>query len=202
MLDANHWQQQYSLSLDLYEMSASVSCINGDTADMQQCLNEIICYVKSFEDSLTASGLLTKLLAASSKYSEAIENCLSVLSTLGEDFPQDDDLSFVLNELSVIQATLVDITVEKVKILPKMMDKSKLHAMRFMSMLCSFAIISKPFLVPILACRMIRLTIEDGFCDDSIVGLVTVGYGLVSFIVQYHFHHADQLFPNSLSAHL
>ena len=35
-------------------------------------------------------------------------------------------------------------------------------------------------LVPILSCRMVRLTIEYGFCDDSIVGLVTAGYALVS----------------------
>ena len=28
---------------------------------------------------------------------------------------------------------------------------------------------------------MVRLTIEHGFCEDSIIGLVTAGYGLFSF---------------------
>jgi len=181
LLDPQHWENQYYLSLKLYEMSASISCIDGDVGAMSSCLNEIIANVKSFEDSLTSSSLLAKLLAASSKYGEAISNCILVLSTLGEEIPQDISLSMVLNELSVIQTTLANISADQVKLLPRMTEKSKLHAMKFLSMLCSYSIISKPMLVPILSCRMVRLTIENGVCDDSIVGLATAGYGLFSF---------------------
>mmetsp|Transcript_12564 Transcript_12564/g.27248 ORF Transcript_12564/g.27248 Transcript_12564/m.27248 type:complete len:1558 (+) Transcript_12564:111-4784(+) len=181
MLGSNHWEDQYTLSLKLYEMSASISCIKGDIGAMASCLNETIANAKSFEDSLTSSSLLAKLLASSSKCGEAMGNCLLILSTLGEDFPQDVTLPMVLNELSVIQTTLANITVEQVKLIPRMTEKSKLYAMQFLSMLCSYSIIAKPMLVPILSCRMVRLTIENGFCDDSIVGLVTAGYGLFSF---------------------
>ena len=179
LLGPQHWENQYVLSLKLYEMSASISCINGDTGNMSMSLNEIIANVKSFEDSLTSSILLAKLLAASSKFGEAMRNCLSVLSILGEEIPQDVTLQMVWDELSVIQTTLANISVEKVKLLPPMTDNSKLNAMKFLSMLCCYSIIAKPLLLPILSCRMVRLTIEHGFCDDSIVGLVTTGYGLV-----------------------
>ena len=182
LLGTNHWEEQYSLSLQLYEMSASISCINGDIGAMSSCLHQIIANVKSFEDSLTSSSLLAKLLAASSKYDEAISNCLSILSALGEEFPQEISLPIVLNELSVIQTTLATISVDQVKLLPQMTNKSKLNAMKFLSMLCSYSIQSKPMLVPILSCRMVRLTIEHGFCDDSIVGLVTAGFSLVCTI--------------------
>lgn len=181
MLDANHWQQQYSLSLDLYEMSASVSCLNGDISDMQHRLNEIFSHTQSFEDSLTASGLLSKLLAASSKFTEAMDKCLSVLSTLGEKFPEDPDKTLVLSELAVIQTTLANISVSQVKLLPKMTDKSKLHTMRFLSTVGLYAISRKPLLIPMVACRMVRLTIEYGFCDDSIIGFVTAGHSLFNF---------------------
>ena len=130
MLDAGHWQNHYSLSLDLYELSASVSSFHGDTATLQNCLNQIKANVKSFDDSLTSSSLLVKLLGASSKYDEAIGNCLSVLSTLGEDFPQDISLSIVLNELAIIQTTLKNITVEQVTLLPPMTNNSKLNALK------------------------------------------------------------------------
>jgi len=181
LLKPNHWDEQYSLSLELHEMSASISCINGDIGDMSSCLHEIIAHVKSFEDSLTASSLLSKLLAASSKYDEAMSNCLSILSALGEEFPEDITLPHVLNELSVIQTTLANISVDQVKRLSPMKDKPKLNAMKFLSMLCSYSIQAKPMLVPILSCRMVRITIEYGFCDDSIVGLVTAGFSLFSF---------------------
>ncbi len=122
-LDNNHWDTQYALSLKLYEMSAKLSCITGDTTVLHSCLIETISRVKSFEDSLTASSLLIKLLASQSKYKDATENCLSILSTLGEELPQDVSLAMVISELSVLQTTLKDITVEQVKALPRMIDK-------------------------------------------------------------------------------
>ena len=184
MLADDHWESQYKMSLDLYEMSASISCMPGDISTMSSNLNEIMAHAKSFEDSLASKALLSKLLASSSKYDEAMATCLEVLVTLGEELPKDITLPIVLSELSVIQTTLTNISVESVKMLPLMTDKSKLNAMKFLSMLCSYAIISKPFLVPILACRMVRLTIENGFCDDSIVGLVTAGFGLVGTVMR------------------
>mmetsp|Transcript_37833 Transcript_37833/g.66339 ORF Transcript_37833/g.66339 Transcript_37833/m.66339 type:complete len:448 (+) Transcript_37833:2-1345(+) len=187
LLDTNRWVEQYSLTLCLYEMSASVSGFNGDVGALTVCLNEIIINVKSFEDSLTASSLLAKLLAASGKYDEAMRNCLSILSALGEEFPQDIDISIVLNELSVIQTTLANITVDQVKLLPPMTNTSKLHVMKFLSMLCIYSVISKPMLLPLLSCRMVRLTIEHGFCDNSIVGLVTAGWTLFAFTDEIEF---------------
>lgn len=140
---------------------------------MSSCLNEIISNVRSFEDSLTSSSLLAKLLASSARYDEAMENCLTVLRNLGEEVNPDVNLSIVMEELAVLQTTLANITIDQVRALPKMTDKHKLYSMQFLSMLCMYSIISKPMLVPILSCRMVRLTIELGFCDESIVGLTT-----------------------------
>lgn len=194
LLGDNHWDDQYSLSLRLYEMAASISCFNGDTDAMYSRLNQIIANVRSFEDSLTSSSLLAKALAASAKYKDAVENCVSILSTLGETLPDSIDFPMVLNELSVIQTTLASITVEQVKELPQMTDKSKLHAMKFMSMICAYSLHANPLLIPIVSCRMVRMTIEDGFCDDSIVGLVIAGFGLVCdsllcVMFMYRFHY-------------
>lgn len=134
-------------------MLASTSCITGDIDTLYSSLNDLNANVKSFEDSLTSSSLLAKLLTSQSKYKDAMDNCLSILSTLGEEFPQDVTLPMVLNELSVVQTTLANITVDQVKRLPRMVDKNKLYAMKFLSMLCACGIIANPLLVPILSCR-------------------------------------------------
>ena len=183
LLEDNHWEGQYALSLQLYEMSASISAAIGDIDSMAGILHECIANVKTFEDSLMSSSLLAKMLAASSKYDDAMDNCLNILSSLGEAFPQEIDLPTVLNELSVIQSTLANINVDLVRGLPRMTDESKLNAMKFLSMLCSYSIQAKPLMVPILGCRMVRIMIEHGFCDDCIVGLVTAGYSLVGDIL-------------------
>lgn len=56
LLDDDHWQSQYELSLDLYEKSASVCCMNGDTSTMRSHLDEVITNTKTFQDSLKARG--------------------------------------------------------------------------------------------------------------------------------------------------
>ena len=170
LLETQHWETQYSLSLDLFEMSASVSCMHGDITKMSTCLDEISSHARTFYDSLKASSLLVKLLASSSKFEEARSNCLMILSNLGEVFPSEVSLPRVLNELSTIQVSLKNITHDQMKLLPRMTDRSKLNAMKFLNMLCMYSIISKPMLLPLLSCRMVKLTLQYGFCDDSIVG--------------------------------
>ena len=161
-------------------MSASLSCMHGDIGAMAVSLNEIKDNVRSFEDSLTSSSLLAKLHAASYKYGEAMSHCLSVISLLGEEFPKNVTHAMVLNELSTMKTTLANITFEQVKLLPRMTDKPKLNAMQFLSMLCTYSVISKPMLLPLLSCRMVSITMANGFCEDSIVGFVSAGWTLVS----------------------
>ena len=183
LLQANHWDTQYELSLNLFEMSASVSCMHGDNDTMSGCLREILSNAKSFDDSLAGAAMLAKLLASNSKYDDARSNCLDILKNLGEDFPADISMPDVLNELSDAQRALKNVTHAQMKALPPMTNKSKLNAMKFLNMLCMYSGISKPILLPILSIRMVNLTLQYGWCDDSIVGLTTAGYSLVSFAV-------------------
>jgi len=178
LLEIDHWETQYSLSLELFEMSASISCMHGDIDKMSSCLDNILSHAKEFNDTLKASSLLVKLLAASTKFEEAISNCLVILENLGEHFANDVSPSEAARELSVVTETLLNnnVTCEQFKLLPLMTDKRKINAMKFMNMACQYSLVSRPMLLPLLCCRMLRLTIKYGFCDDSIVGLATVGY--------------------------
>lgn len=191
LLENDHWKTRYSLSLDLFEMSASVSFVNGDTDKMSACLDAISAHAKSFDDLLKASSLLVKLLTSSSKYEQARRNCLMVLSNLGEVFPQDVCPPLVLNELTSMRTTLRGISANQLKLLPPMADRNKLNVMKFFNMLCMCSLFSKPLLLPLAGCRMVKLTMEFGFCEDSIVGLATVALSV--------FHITDDV---QLASHL
>lgn len=189
LLADGHWEHQYDLSLQLYQLSASISCMCGDKGTMKTSLYQVIHHIKSFEDSLEPSLLLAKLLVSQSKFKEAIFNMLDVLKNLGEEFPDEVSLKSggalmhleLQNELSIIQKSLANITVDQVKILPRMTDTSKLNAMRFLSLLCTSSVISQPLLTPLLSCRMVRLTMENGYCDETI--------GKIFIFHPYYFLH-------------
>jgi len=180
MLEPGHWEAQYSLSLELYETSSSVSLVFGDTSKISNYLDSILTHSKSFEDSLNASMMLVRLLFSLSKYNEAKSNCLGILEKLGETFPQEPNLAVVLTQLSRIQPLLLGLTVDQIKSLPSMTDTTKLQAMKFLSMLCSISGMGTPLLLPILSIRMIELTIQFGFCNDSIFGLFYTAFSQVS----------------------
>ena len=192
LLADDHWESQYQMSLVLYKMSASVCFMCGDTITLSSCLDAIMTHAKLFEDSLSSSGLFSKLLAASSKYSEAMDNCLSVLSVLGEDFPENIETSTVETELVKMKTNLEGInSFEKVKLFPLMANKSKLNCMQFLSMMSVYCVISKPMLLPLVSARMVSITNSHGFCDDSIVGIVTCGWSLVSLFI---FRQCSEIF--------
>ena len=190
LLQSQHWETQYySLSLDLHQMSAKVAFGNGDIGTMSKCLEEILSHSKTLEDGLNASALLTKLMEQRGDIKEAIANCLSILSHLGEEFPQKAGLPDALNELAALQPLLKTITAEHIKSLPKMADTNttKMNAMKFLSMACAYCAISEPVLLPLLACRMVKITMAHGFCEESIIGLVQCAYSIVSIFDTNHF---------------
>ncbi|KAL7547303.1 hypothetical protein ACHAWF_010625 [Thalassiosira exigua] len=178
LLQDAHWEEQYHLSLNLCNMSASISCMCGEIAEISTRLDAILSHAKSFEDSLEASSLLVKLLASKSQFDEAISNCFMVLSNLGEEFPSDITVPLCLDELSDVMKA--NITRESFKS-ASMTDKGKINAMKFMNMMCQCSIVSKPLLLPLVSCRMVKLTLKHGFCEDSIVGLALVAYSISTF---------------------
>ena len=172
LLQSGHWEDQYTLSRDLYEMSASLSYMCGDTTNMSSCLQKSIFHANTFEDSLNAAAMLARLLTSSHKHNEAIINCLDILAKLGEGFPPEPDLTMVQNKLSEIQQPLLTLAADRMKALPTMTNTSKLQAMKFLGMLCEISNMAAPMLLPLLSIRMMELTFQFfGFCSDSILGI-------------------------------
>ena len=164
-------------------MSASLCYMCGDTAKMSSCLDEILAHANVFEDSLNASAMFARLMSSLSKHREAITNCLDILAKLGEQFPSQPDLAIVQNKLTEVQPLLLALTADSMKALPTMTDTNKLQAMKFLGMLCEISLMAAPMLLPLLSVRMMELTLQFGFCSDSILGIFYTAYSVVSFVL-------------------
>ena len=69
------------------------------------------------------------------------------------------------------------------KALPTMTDTNKLQAMKFLGMLCDISFFAAPMLLPLLSVRMMKLTLQFGFCSDSILGIFYTASSVVSFVL-------------------
>jgi len=148
-------------------------------------INDILSNAKSFDDTLNSQVLMAKYLASQEQYASATEGVLSILSHLGEFFPSDINESQLGKEIKASQAILKDITKEKVLRIASMTDSNKLKAMKFMTLLHSFSNFASPLLAHLLSCRMIQLTFESGFCENSILGLGFISHSL--------WHYSDDI---------
>jgi len=185
LLVENHWSEQYDLSIELYEMSVVASLMGGDTDNVPSRLDDILSNAKSFEDALNSQVLLAKYLASQEQYDFATKGVLAILSHLGEEFPTVLNESQVQNEIKATQAILNNITREKILRVGTMTDTDKLNVMKFMTLLLTVSNFASPLLMHLLSCRMMHLTFEFGFCEDTISGLAFVGYALWQYSGDY-----------------
>jgi predicted ATPase len=132
LLHSDPWNQQYSLCLELFEMSAVVDLIDGNVETVSMKLGCILSNSKSFDDSLNARALRAKFLASQGQFVQAAKEIVEVLSALGEDFPGDISSSYLLSEISVTQTILEDTSKDSLLNLPPMENMQKLNTMKFM----------------------------------------------------------------------
>jgi predicted ATPase len=132
LLNSNPWGEQYSLCLELYEMSAVVSFIDGQVATVAARLDSILSYAKSFDDTLNSRALRTKFLASQGRYAEATDEVIGVLSNLGDEFPGEISSSHLMSEINATRSLVKDTSKQDILNLPPMTDTSKLKTMKFM----------------------------------------------------------------------
>ncbi|KAL7462034.1 hypothetical protein ACHAXS_002432 [Conticribra weissflogii] len=184
LLANEDWHSNYKLSLELHESSALVEFIDGNgnsDSTLQKRLETIFHFAKRFEDTFNASLLQIKFLGSRGNYCKAISKCLEILSKLGESFPVEIDSTHAESCVVELKNMTAALTKELIGQYPKMIDQSKLNAMKFMNLITLYAIAYKPILMPIVSNRMLKLSLQFGFCDNSLLGLSMAGYSIVNF---------------------
>jgi len=82
-LRKKHWEEHYTLSLELFSLAARCSLTNGDHTSMKILIAEVVAKAQSFEDKLDVLYFETCALASSSRLADSIEQGLDILSKLG-----------------------------------------------------------------------------------------------------------------------
>jgi hypothetical protein len=82
-LGKKHWEEHYTLSLELFDLAAKCALTNGDILSLKLLSQQVLRKSRSFEDKLNVMYLATCSLAFSSQLPESIEKGLAILSQLG-----------------------------------------------------------------------------------------------------------------------
>ena len=181
-LQGDYWNDQYQLSLGLFENLASSYYCEGNYDEVVITTNKVFDKANSFEDKFKSYCLYIKVLALNSM-DEAIAKIYVLLNYLGEKIDPEKITHPILtaDAMEVKQMLLGN---QKFRILHsfRMTDSTMLIKMKLISMLIFYYNRQRSFMSGFLACRMLRISLKHGHCEDTVFALSIFSCTLINVL--------------------
>ncbi len=129
---------------------------------------------------LDKAAVLEQLILAHTtqlRYRKALDTAVRALELLGEHVPGRPGTAQVMAELARTKLALAGRRMDSLRALPRMVDERKLAAMRILMLATPPAYFEDQNLLPLVALRMVRLSVRYGNAAHSAFGYVM--YGMV-----------------------
>ncbi|BAZ08608.1 multi-sensor signal transduction multi-kinase [Calothrix sp. NIES-4071] len=215
LLAPDCWQNDYSLTLDLYEAAIDIECINGNYARAQSLIDVALHHTRILLERIRIYKQQIQLEIAQGDLPASIETALRVLELLEAPIPTDTvDIERYCAQL---RAELVFAPKEIATLanLPVMSDPNKRAAMEILNTMPGPVYIVQPQLFMPMMLTMVRLSVEYGnwapssfsyciygFLSSEVFGNADIGYefGQLSLLVLEQFNDKT-LYPHVLKVY-
>ncbi|CAB9529471.1 expressed unknown protein [Seminavis robusta] len=178
LLSENHWEDQYELSLRLFNAAAELAYCNGDHDRVDHFAQELREHARVFEDGLQADTTLILSMGSRGMNAKAGMLGIRLLRQLGEPVPSRVSRVGAKLEIYKARRALRGKSDEDILALPKMRDGHAVAVMSILHVLYPIALMSHIEYTALIACRLIRLTLDHGLCSYSSVGFAFYGSAL------------------------
>lgn len=162
VLPARCWEEEYSLTLDLYLGLSEAEYLNANQTGALEILNNISGRVNGVQDQVRTIELQASVFIANKQLDQAIRICRKGLSLLGEKIAARPGMIQFLQELFRAKSNLKKVGIENLKNHRKMEDPIKVDSMRLLMTAYTPAYISNPDMAPVLALRIVNKSLESG----------------------------------------
>ncbi len=177
LLNSDSWISQYALTLSLYESAAEAAYLSTDFEQMKRLAEVVRTKAKSLLDKVNVYEVEISACIGQNRQLEAIEMGLQVLKLLGvrlNKSPSQSDIQLGLEEtLSLLLGKPIEDLID----LPPMTEPTKLAAMRILSSLTPAVFVAIPQLMPLIAFKMVDLSVKYGNTELSTHAYAN--YGLI-----------------------
>ncbi|MBV6623359.1 MAG: AAA family ATPase [Rivularia sp. (in: Bacteria)] len=184
LLGEDGWHYSYELTLALYEESAETAYLNTDFDTAEQLSTVVLQKAKTLLDKVNI--YVTKIHGniAQTKLLEAITIALSVLKLIDKNInlPQKPLPSDFEQALVETQSNLRNRQIADLLHLPQMEDPYQSAAMRILASVAPAAYIAFPKLLPLIAMKMVNLSIKFGNTSSSAFGYAMYGFILCGIV--------------------
>ncbi|MEM9276302.1 MAG: AAA family ATPase, partial [Cyanobacteria bacterium P01_F01_bin.143] len=166
------WQNQYNLSLSLYNTAAENAYLSGNFQVMEDNIAVVLQQSHTVLDRIKAYKVKIEANKAQNRRLEAVEIGLEVLEKLEIKFPKHPNLFNIGNSFIKTKLNLAGKQIADLVNLPFMVEPKKLAAMEIIGNLNSAIYFAKPKLFPLVIFKQVGLSLKYGNAPES-----TIAYG-------------------------
>lgn len=181
LLSVSLWQRQYDLSLQLHNLAAEVSYLSGNFEQTDKWIQTVLSHARTLLDKIKVYQIQIQAYQAQNQLEQAIEAAFSVLKALDIHFPEQPDFSDVQSALSEISERLSETSIKDLVDLPVITDPHKLSAINILASVVPAAHQAAPLLSPLIAQKMVSLSLQYGNAPVSPFAYVIHGGFLCTY---------------------
>jgi predicted ATPase/signal transduction histidine kinase/FixJ family two-component response regulator/tRNA A-37 threonylcarbamoyl transferase component Bud32 len=167
LLAEDSWNNQYELTLMLYEEAAEAAFLSGDFDLMQKFIALVQNCAISLLDKVKVYEIQIQAYLGQNKLIDAINTGLQVLKLLEVKFPETVNPSDIEQALVETASILDGKEPSDLLYLSEMSNPDKLAALRLLSSLSIAAYLGAPELIPLVVCKQVNLCIQYGNASVS-----------------------------------
>ncbi|MCA9520655.1 MAG: AAA family ATPase, partial [Myxococcales bacterium] len=175
LLSADAWEASYDETLAIHVEGARAAYLTGDHERMSRLVGTAVTNGRSLLDRVAAQEVKIYALVSRQQFLEAVQLALTVLEPLGVSLPtapsQRDIETAVGATLALLQARAAESIVSQ----PIADNPRDVAALRIQNLVMSSAYLAVPNLLPLLACNIVRTTMELGIFKESAYGFAVFG---------------------------
>lgn len=170
------WDEQYDLSLDLFNLAAKCALMNAEHDRVRMLTAEIMRFAKCFQDKYEAISITVTLLMWSGNVPEAVALMNNTLSSLGEALPATITPTVIVDYFDNIKEQLASLSEDTLLSYPAMVNPSKILAVELLVKLFRcLTLTGERAAMPIIPLKMIQISLTHGMSSLSPVGFAQYG---------------------------
>lgn len=200
LLNANCWQNQYNLTLNLYQEAAKAAYLNAEIDRMEAWAEIIVKEAKSPLDRSELGKIKLDAYTNQGRNDEALAVGLEILSSLGIEFPQEVSRADFLPALTKIKTLIGDRQPQDIAHLKQLQEPIVAEALAILIKVAPVTYLAAPALFPLTVFKQIELSITYGNTSASAFGYSTYGMILCGILGEFDLgYEYGQLALNVLS---
>ncbi|KAL7466264.1 hypothetical protein ACHAXS_006556, partial [Conticribra weissflogii] len=181
-LSGKGWELNYQLCLRLHESACHACYLNARPDNVSALAGIVVSHSSDFMDQIRCHLIVMQTLATTGKIKEAVNKFFEVAKKLDEEFPADITPNTIITSLLATKDALNQYSTKELLSIPSMTDKGKKWAMIFMETILPYIFMVSPQYTPLIATRMVSLSLEYGLAQESAFGLNSYSYSLLCIL--------------------